>query len=54
MTKPRRPNWVEDVPIYRQLMDVLVMRILDQVYLEEEMLPSVRQLALDCDVNHAS
>jgi GntR family transcriptional regulator len=51
MTKPRRPNWVEDVPIYRQLMDVLVMRILDQVYLEDEMLPSVRQLALDCDVN---
>ena len=51
MTKLRRPNWVEDVPIYRQLMDVLVMRILDQVYLEDEMLPSVRQLALDCDVN---
>jgi len=51
MTKPRRPNWVEDVPIYRQLMDVLVVRILDRVYLEDEMLPSVRQLALDCDVN---
>jgi GntR family transcriptional regulator len=51
MTKPRRPTWIEDVPIYRQLMDVLVVRILDQVYLEDEMLPSVRQLALDCDVN---
>jgi GntR family transcriptional regulator len=51
MSKPRRPDWVEDVPIYRQLMDVLVVRILDQVYLEEEMLPSVRQLALDCDLN---
>ena len=51
MIKPRRPNWIEDVPIYRQLMDVLVMRILDQVYLEDEMLPSVRQLALDCDIN---
>ena len=51
MTKPLRPKWVEDVPIYRQLMDVLVVRILDQVYLEDEMLPSVRQLALDCDVN---
>ncbi len=36
MRKPRRPNWVEDVPIYRQLMDVLVVRILDQVYLEDE------------------
>jgi GntR family transcriptional regulator len=51
VTKPLRPQWVEDVPIYRQLMDVLVVRILDQVYLEDEMLPSVRQLALDCDVN---
>jgi GntR family transcriptional regulator len=51
MTKPRRPTWIEDVPIYRQLMDVLVMRILDQVYQEDEMLPSVRQLALDCGVN---
>jgi GntR family transcriptional regulator len=51
MTRPRRPAWVEDVPIYRQLMDVLVVRILDRVYLEDEMLPSVRQLAMDCDVN---
>lgn len=51
MTKLHRPQWVEDVPIYRQLMEVLVARILDQVYLEEEMLPSVRQLALDSDVN---
>lgn len=51
MPKLLRPIWIEDVPIYRQLMDVLVMRILDEVYLEEEMLPSVRQLALDCDVN---
>jgi GntR family transcriptional regulator len=32
-------------------MDVLVVRILDQIYQEDEMLPSVRQLALDCDVN---
>jgi GntR family transcriptional regulator len=48
---PRPPNWIEDVPIYRQLMDLLVVRILDQTYLEEEMLPSVRQFAQDCDVN---
>ena len=51
MRKPPQPNWIEDVPIYRQLMDMLVVRILDQTYLEEEMLPSVRQLAQDCDVN---
>ena len=51
MAKLHRPTWTEDLPIYRQLMDVLVVRILDHVYLEDEMLPSVRQLALDCDVN---
>jgi GntR family transcriptional regulator len=45
------PAWIEDVPIYRQLMELLVARILDKVYLEDEMLPSVRQLAQDCDVN---
>jgi len=51
MRKPPIPVWVEDVPIYRQLMDLLVTRILDQTYLEEQMLPSVRQLAVDCDIN---
>jgi GntR family transcriptional regulator len=45
------PTWAEDVPIYRQLMELLVARILDETYLENEMLPSVRQLAQDCDVN---
>ena len=51
MRKPETPTWIEDVPIYRQLMDLLVARILDRVYLEEQMLPSVRQLAQDCDIN---
>jgi GntR family transcriptional regulator len=51
MRKPPSPTWVEDVPIYRQLMDLLVVRILDQIYLENQMLPSVRQLAQDCEVN---
>lgn len=51
MRKLPRPNWIEDVPIYRQVMDLLVVRILDQLYAEDEMLPSVRQLAQDCDVN---
>jgi GntR family transcriptional regulator len=46
-----RPTWIEDVPIYRQLMELLVARILDQTYMEDEMLPSVRQLANDCDIN---
>jgi len=51
MRKSPHPNWIEDVPIYRQLMELVVVRILDQIYLEDEMLPSVRQLAQDCDVN---
>lgn len=51
MPKLPQPTWIEDVPIYRQLMDLLVTRILDQTYLENEMLPSVRQLAEDCDIN---
>jgi GntR family transcriptional regulator len=51
MRKSSTPVWIEDIPIYRQLMDLLVIRILDQTYLEEEMLPSVRQLAVDCEIN---
>ena len=51
MKKSLHPKWLEDIPIYRQLMDLLVVRILDQTYLEQEMLPSVRQFAQDCDVN---
>jgi GntR family transcriptional regulator len=48
---PAIPNWSEDMPIYRQLMDHLVGRILDQTYPEGEMLPSVRQLASDYEIN---
>jgi hypothetical protein len=44
MKKTPLPRWIEDVPIYRQLMDLLVVRILDQTYPEGEMLPSVRQM----------
>jgi GntR family transcriptional regulator len=32
-------------------MDLVVARILDRVYAEDQMLPSVRQLAQDCDLN---
>lgn len=51
MARPVIPAWVEDVPIYRQLMDLVVARVLDGVYTEGQMLPSVRQLARDCDLN---
>jgi len=50
MKKPKQ-QWNEDQPIYRQLMQQLIARILDGTYREGEMLPSVRQLAGDCDVN---
>jgi len=44
-------TWHQDRPIYRQLMEQIVARILDNTYREGEMLPSVRQLASDFVVN---
>lgn len=44
-------TWDEDRPIYRQLMEEIVARIIDRTYREGEMLPSVRQLASDFAVN---
>ncbi|HTB67842.1 MAG TPA: GntR family transcriptional regulator [Steroidobacteraceae bacterium] len=49
--KKSAPQWNEDQPIYRQLMERLIARILDGTYPEGQMLPSVRQLASDCQVN---
>jgi len=43
--------WHQDRPIYRQLMERIVARILDHTYREGELLPSVRQLASDFVVN---
>ena len=45
------PTWHEDRPIYRQLMERIVERIIDETYREGELLPSVRQLASDYLVN---
>ncbi|MFO7286292.1 MAG: GntR family transcriptional regulator [Gammaproteobacteria bacterium] len=44
-------TWDEDRPIYRQLMEEIVARIIDRTYREGEMLPSVRQLASKYAVN---
>ena len=44
-------TWDEDRPIYRQLMEQIVSRIIDQTYREGELLPSVRQIASDFLVN---
>lgn len=51
MKKVTHPQWTEDQPIYRQLMDQLIARIIDRTYPEGEMLPSVRQLAGDYQIN---
>lgn len=45
------PKWNDDQPIYRQIMDAVVTRIIEGVYPEGELLPSVRQLATDFDVS---
>ena len=44
-------TWDEDRPIYRQLMEEVIGRIINRTYREGELLPSVRQLASDFVVN---
>jgi GntR family transcriptional regulator len=48
---PQVPTWDEHRPIYRQLMEEIIARIIDRTYAEGEMLPSVRQLASEYVVN---
>jgi len=43
--------WSEGTPIYRQLMELLLGFILDGTYKEGDLLPSVRQLSSDYQVN---
>jgi len=45
------PTWDAERPIYRQLMEEIVDRIINKTYSEGEMLPSVRRLASDFMVN---
>ena len=45
-------KWKEDQPIYRQICDELIARILDGIYPEGELLPSVRQVADEFDVSN--
>ena len=44
-------TWSDDQPIYRQITDVIIGRILDGTYPEGELLPSVRQCAEEFDVS---
>lgn len=43
--------WTEDQPIYRQLRDRIVASILDGSLKEGEALPSVRNVAMDMQIN---
>ena len=49
--KKRPHQWKTDQSIYRQLMDEVIAGILDQTYPEGGMLPSVRGLAEQYNVN---
>lgn len=44
--------WKEDQPIYRQITDTLIARILDGTYPEGSLLPSVRQVGREFDVSN--
>jgi len=45
-------EWNDKQPIYRQLRDLVVERILDGTFAEGEAVPSVRQVASDYNINH--
>src|SRR4051812_22130288 len=44
-------RWKDDQPIYRQIMDTIVAAIIEGVYPEGELIPSVRQLAAEHGVS---
>lgn len=44
-------TWKDNLPIYRQLRDRVVEMILDGALQEGEPVPSVRQVAAECQVN---
>ena len=45
-------EWNDKQPIYRQLRDLVVERIIDGSFPEGEAVPSVRQIATDYQINH--
>jgi GntR family transcriptional regulator len=45
-------EWNDSQPIYRQLRDMVVERIMDGSFVEGTAVPSVRQVAADYQVNH--
>lgn len=45
------PDWTDDQPIYRQLKDKVVTAIMEGALPEGEALPSVRNVAMDLQIN---
>ena len=45
-------EWNDKQPIYKQLKDMVVERIMDGSFAEGEAVPSVRQVASDYQINH--
>ncbi len=45
-------EWNDNQPIYKQLRDLVVQRIIDGTFPEGEAVPSVRQVAADYQINH--
>lgn len=45
-------EWNDSQPIYRQLRDLVIQRVLDGSFPEGEAIPSVRQVATDYRINH--
>lgn len=46
-----RPSWRDNEPIYRQIRDRIVQRMLDEALGDGDPLPSVREVAADYAVN---
>jgi GntR family transcriptional regulator len=45
-------EWDDNQPIYKQLRELVVQRIIDGSFREGEAVPSVRQVATDYQINH--
>lgn len=45
-------EWTDGQPIYRQLRDLVIQRVIDGSFPEGQAIPSVRQVATDYRINH--
>lgn len=52
MRRQIQMEWAEGQPIYRQLRDLVIRRVMEGSFREGEAIPSVRQVAMDYRINH--